>query len=279
MTKQTDIREVDTRDCIRVVTSNDFLKIEGLCNLKLNSLKLLYLAIAQVQMNDDKFYTCKISTPELAKLWGVSRQRVHKCYDEIITELHNFSTTLRKFNASGDSREYLVHIISMIIKDLDKKKNLTSLEIEIDHNANDLFLKLENNFSQPLLCDFNKMKSVNSILIWHLIQIKTKSKKPVNKKIELELSDIELRKITGKLEKYSNNYEFKRRVLDKAIKDIEKCCFVKINCKSIKSGRYIIGYKLILTNAYAISKDKLSNKSKKAIERAKKINKSKKVTL
>lgn len=279
MTKQTDIREVDTRDCIRVVTSNDFLKIQGLCNLKLNSLKLLYLAIAQVQMNDDKFYTCKISTPELAKLWGVSRQRVHKCYDEIITELHNFSTTLRKFNASGDSREYLVHIISMIIKDLDKKKNLTSLEIEIDHNANDLFLKLENNFSQPLLCDFNKMKSVNSILIWHLIQIKTKSKKPVNKKIELELSDIELRKITGNLEQYPSNYDFKRRVLDKAIKDIEKYCFVKINCKSVKNGRYIIGYKLILTNTYAISKDKLSNKSKKAIERAKKINKSKKVTL
>lgn len=277
MTKETDIRKVDTRDCIRVVTSNDFLKIEGLCNLKLNSLKLLYLAIAQVKMNDDKFYTCKISTPELAKLWGVSRQRVHKCYDEIITELHNFSTTLRKFNASGDSREYLVHIISMIIKDLDKKKNLTSLEIEIDHNANDLFLKLENNFSQPLLCDFNKMKSVDSILIWHLIQIKTKSKKPVGKKIEVELSDIELRKITGNLEQYPRNYDFKKFVVNKALKEIEKCCFVKSDCKSIKNGKYTIGYKIILTNKYAIQKNKLSSKSKKAIERAEKINKSKKV--
>lgn len=277
MTKETDIRKVDTRDCIRVVTSNEFLKIQGLCNLKLNSLKLLYLAIAQVQMNDDKFYICKISTPELAKLWGVSRQRVHKCYDEIITELHNFSTTLRKFNASGDSREYLVHIISMIIKDLDKKKNLTSLELEIDHNANDLFLKLENNFSQPLLCDFNKMRSVDSILIWHLIQIKTKSKKPVRKKIEVELSDIELRKITGNLEQYPRNYDFKKRVLDKAIKDIEKCCFVKSDCKPIKNGKYTIGYKLILTNTYDIPKNKLSNKAKKAIERAEKINKAKKV--
>lgn len=278
MTKETDIRKVDTRDCIRVVTSNDFLKIEGLCKLKLNSLKLLYLAIAQVQMNDDKFYTCKISTPELAKLWGISRQRVHKCYDEIITELHNFSTTLRKFNASGDSREYLVHIISMIIKDLDKKKNLTSLEIEIDHNANDLFLKLEKNFSRPLLCDFNKMRSVDSILIWHLIQIKIGSKKPFKNKIEVELSDIELRKLTGNLEQYPRNYDFKKRVLDKAIKDIEKCCFVKSDCKPIKNGKYTIGYKFILTNTYDIPKNKLSNKAKKAIERAEKINKAKKVT-
>ena len=271
------IREVDTRDCIRVVTSNDFLKIQGLCNLKLNSLKLLYLVIAQVKQNDEKFYTCKISTSELANLWGVSRQRVHKCYDEIIKELHGFSTTLRKYKASGDSKEYLVHLISMIIKDLDKKKNLTSLEIEIDHNANDLFLKLDKNFSQPLLCDFNKMKSVNSILIWHLIQIKIGSKKPVNKRIELELSDMELRKITGTLEKYPRNYDFKKFVVNKALKEIEKCCFVKSDCKSIKNGKYIIGYKLILTNTFAIPENKLSNKSKKSIERAKKINNEKKV--
>lgn len=270
-------KKLDARDCIRVVTSNDFLKVEGLCDLKLNSLKLLYLTISQCQMNDDRFYTCKFSTAELSKLWGVSRQRVHQIYDEVKPDLHDFSTNIYKSNASGETKIYLIHMISMITTVLDKKSNMSSIEIEIDHNAEDLFLKLDKNFSKPLLCDFNKMKSVDSVLIWHLIQIKTRSKKPVNKKIELELSDIELRKITGNLEKYSNNYEFKRRVLDKAIKDIEKCCFVKINCKSVKSGRYIIGYKLILTNKYAIPEDKLSNKSKKAIERAKKINKEKKV--
>lgn len=84
MYQEKNIRKLDTRDCIRVVTSNEFLKIEGLCNLKLNSLKLLYLTISQVHMNDDKFYTCKITTSDLAKLWGISRQAVNKCYDDII---------------------------------------------------------------------------------------------------------------------------------------------------------------------------------------------------
>ena len=164
-------------------------------------------------------------------------------------------------------------MISMITTVLDEKINVSSIEIEIDHNAADFFLQLDKNFSKPLLCDFNKMKSVNSILIWHLIQIKTRSKKPVNKKLQVELSDIELRKITGNLEQYPRNYDFKKFVIDKAIKDIQKCCFTKIECKSIKSGKYITGYKFTLSNAFTIPEEKLSTRAKKAIARAKEINK------
>jgi hypothetical protein len=47
MNNVTGVKEADTRDCIRVVTSNDFLKIKGLSDLSLNALKLMYLAIAQ----------------------------------------------------------------------------------------------------------------------------------------------------------------------------------------------------------------------------------------
>lgn len=271
-------KKLDARDCIRVVTSNDFLKVEGLCDLKLNSLKLLYLTISQCKINDDRFYTCKFSTAELSKLWGVSRQRVHQIYDEVKPDLHDFSTNIYKSNASGETKIYLIHMISMITTVLDKKANMSSIEIEIDHNAEDLFLKLDKNFSKPLLCDFNKMKSVNSILIWHLIQIKTRSKKPVNKKLQVELSDIELRKLTGTLEKYPRNYDFKKSVIDRAIKDIQKCCFTKVEYKSIKSGKYVTGYKFILTSIFDIPEEKLSTNAKKAIARAKIINKNQVVT-
>lgn len=264
-------RIADTRECIRVVTSNDFLKIKGLCNLKLNSLKLLYFTISQCQKNDDKFYTCRVTIKELAQLWGISRQRIHKEYDEIKRDLHNFSTTISKYNAAGEEREYLLHIISMITTFLDSSKKMTTVEIEIDHNADKYFLHLDGHFSKPLLCDFNKMKSVNSILIWHLIQIKTFSKKPVNKEIKVKLTDLELRKLTGNLEKYSTSYEFKRRVIDKALKDIKKCCNVTISCVSIKTGRHTVGYEFMLKNPYFIPEKELSLRAKEAIKRADKI--------
>lgn len=272
MKSETHERIADTRECIRVVTSNDFLEIKGLCNLKLNSLKLLYFAISQCKKNDDKFYTCRITSKELSKLWGISRQRLHQEYDEIKLDLHNFSTTISKYNAAGEEREYLLHIISMITTFLDSNKKLTTVELEIDHNADKYFLHLDGHFSKPLLCDFNKMKSVNSILIWHLIQIKTFSKKPVNKKIKVKLTDLELRKLTGNLEKYSKSYEFKRRVIDKAIKDINKCCNVTVSCNSIKTGKHTVGYEFILKNPYYILEENLSLRAKEALKRADKIN-------
>jgi plasmid replication initiation protein len=279
MTSEPNERIADTRECVRVVTSNDFLEIEGLCNLKLNSLKLLYFVISQCKKDDDKFYTCRITSKELSQLWGISKQRLHQEYDEIKLDLHNFSTKISKYNELGEEREYLLHIISMITTFLDSNKKMTTVEIEIDHNADKFFLHLDGNFSKPLLCDFNKMKSVNSILIWHLIQIKTFSKKPVNKQIKVKLSDIELRKLTGNLEKYSISHEFRRRVIDKAIKDIKKCCNVTISYKSIKNGKYIVGYEFILKNPYYIPEEKLSLRAKEAIKRADKINNDKLVDI
>jgi plasmid replication initiation protein len=239
----------------------------------------LYFVISQCKKDDDKFYTCRITSKELSQLWGISKQRLHQEYDEIKLDLHNFSTKISKYNELGEEREYLLHIISMITTFLDSNKKMTTVEIEIDHNADKFFLHLDGNFSKPLLCDFNKMKSVNSILIWHLIQIKTFSKKPVNKQIKVKLSDIELRKLTGNLEKYSISHEFRRRVIDKAIKDIKKCCNVTISYKSIKNGKYIVGYEFILKNPYYIPEEKLSLRAKEAIKRADKINNDKLVDI
>ena len=273
MQQEKNIKKLDTRDYIRVVTSNEFLKIEGLCNLKLNSLKLLYLTISQVHINDDKFYTCKITTSELAKLWGISRQAVNKCYDDIIKELHNFSATLKKYNDYGEEKEYIVHLISMIVKSLDKKKNLTTIELELDHNANDLFLNLDKNFSRPLLFDFNKMRSVNSILLWHLIQVKaaSRSKKPVGyQKINAIVTVDEIRKITGTINKHKLMSDLRKRVIDQAIKEIYKNCNVKIEYTPIKEGKNIIAFNFKMGNKYAIPKDKLSERGKEMLYRAEK---------
>lgn len=271
MYQEKNIRKLDTRDCIRVVTSNEFLKIEGLCNLKLNSLKLLYLTISQVHMNDDKFYTCKITTSDLAKLWGISRQAVNKCYDDIIKELHNFSATLKKYNDYGEEKEYIVHLISMIVKSFDKKKNLTTIELELDHNANDLFLNLDKNFSRPLLFDFNKMKSVNSILLWHLIQVKaaSRSKKPIKyEKINALITVDEIRELTGTVNKYPMIKDLRKYLINKALKDIEKNSNVKITCSPVKKMTKIIAFDFEMTNKYAIPNNELSKKGKEMLERA-----------
>lgn len=45
-------RELDKRDSIKVVTSNEFIKIAGLHKLSIKAIKLLYLIIAQCKKGE-----------------------------------------------------------------------------------------------------------------------------------------------------------------------------------------------------------------------------------
>jgi plasmid replication initiation protein len=146
---------------------------------------------------------------------------------------------------------------------------------KINNESNFLFLKLQENYSQPLLIDFSQMKTVNSILLWHLIQIKAKNKsrKPTGlKKIKSKVTVEEIRKVTGTLEKYPKIQDLRRYLVDAAIKDIEKNCGIKIDYNLVKQGRKVVGFEFIMTNKYAISREKLSPKGEKMLKRAESFN-------
>lgn len=268
MTKGTDIREVDTRDCIRVVTSNEFLKIEGLHKLSLKAIKLLYIVISQCEMDDDEFYPIKIKPSELQELWGIKKQSIYKNLKPVSKELVKLFVSIDQ-----DDDEEFDHV-PLFARSTYKKDPETKEKCylgKLNHDSNFLFLGLEKNFSQPLLFDFNKMKTVNSILLWHLIQIKaaSKSKKPVGyKKINSIVTVDEIRTLTGTINKYPLIKDLKKRVIEQAIKEIDKNCGVKIIYSSIKKGRKIVAFDFEMTNKYAIPKNQLSKKGNRMLKRA-----------
>lgn len=268
MTKETDIREADTRDCIKVVTSNNFLKIEGLHKLSLKAIKLLYIVISQSEMEDEDFYQITIKPTELQKLWGIKKQSVYRDLKKVSKELVKLFVSVE-----NDDEEEFEHI-PLFAKSTYKKDPISKEKHyigKINNESNFLFLKLHENYSQPLLIDFNQMKTVNSILLWHLIQIKAKNKsrKPVGyKKINSIVTVEEIRSLTGTIHKYPLIKDLKKRVIEQAIKDIEKNCGVKIIYSSIKKGRKIVAFDFEMTNKYAIPKNQLSKKGNRMLKRA-----------
>ena len=82
-----EVKEIDKREKLRVVTSNGLIVAEDLAALSLNARKLLYIAIAQCKKSDTEFYTYSIAPKELAEMWGISRQQIYKTIDETTTEL------------------------------------------------------------------------------------------------------------------------------------------------------------------------------------------------
>ena len=227
-------KKIDKRESLRVVTANDLVNVADLSNLSLNARKILYVAIAQCKKEDAEFYEHETTPGELAEMWGVSRQDVYQAADSTTTELMKIVIAIR--TEKGFKKR---HLFEKCDYEDDKM-----LRFRLHKEMADLLLGLKRDFTKPLLWDFMKMRSPYSMAIWHLMQREMKSFKPMmNAPIQFDLTLEELRKVTGCEGKMKSLSEFKRFVLDKAIKEIRKNCLVRIRYDNIKEGRTVTGFR------------------------------------
>ena len=228
-------RELNTKESVKVVTSNSFIKACGLEDLSLKGRKLLYLAISQCKRTDTEFYEYNISVKSFAEMMDIDASNIYIEMDKTTDEL------MRTFIKYRDDKS--VHKYSLFSL---CQYNDATIRFKLNPDMTEFLLELKGNFSQPLLAEFVKMRSPYSMAIWHLMQREMKSQKPyADHIIEFDLSLDELREVTGtekKLEKLSN---FKNRVLDKALKEIDENCNVAITYDNLKQGRKVIGFHFV----------------------------------
>ena len=236
-----DVRTLDKRNNLRIVTDNGLIDAQDLSKLSLNARKLFFIAVSQCRMNDQRFYDFETTPAELAEMWGISRQEVYQVANKICKELMQIVITLRKGRKSFKMR----HLFEICEYGDD-----ATLTFKLHSEMSDVLLGLKKNFSQPLLWDFMRMRSPYSMTIWHLFQKEMRSLKPMmTQLIEFDISLEDLRAVTGCEEKFKAISEFKRFVLDKAIKEIRQNCLVEVKYIDLKRGRTIVGFHFTAKNA------------------------------
>ena len=227
-------RKIDKRQSLRVVTDNDFITTSELTELSLNARKLLYIAISQCKKSDSKFYEYETTPKELAEMWGIDESNVYQAADKITDELMNILIKKTTDKPKEFDKKHLFEKCSY-------HSHIVSFKLHAE--MRDHFLGLNGDFSKPLVWDFMKMKSPYTMAIWHLMQKEMKSFKPgFSAPIEFEISVDELRAITGTQNKLKQIGQFKERVLDKALAEIEKNCFTKITYTNVKDGHTITAF-------------------------------------
>lgn len=241
-----EIKEMDTRKSLKVVTSNKFITAKGMENISLKARKLLYLTTAQIQLGDTEFYEYKIKASEFAELMGISASHVYEEADKITDELMKLYISVVP---EGKKKFKKYHVIRTCEYD-----DETYLKVKIDDEMLGFFIGVKKNFSKPELFDFIKMNSNYSIEIWHLMQREMRSKKPATRKIEFYLSLEEMKTVTGTtgIKSYNKLSNFKNRILDKAIREIKDNCATEITYNNRKKGRAVIGFDFV-----AISESKI----------------------
>lgn len=229
-------RELNTKENIKTVTSNQFITACGLEGISLKARKLLYIAISQCKKTDTEFYEYNITIKEFAELMGVAPTNVYQEAKKIAMELMKGYISVVPEGTKGFEMYSLF--------DFCKYKDGEGLTFRLNGDMTDFLLNLTGSFSQPLLHDFLKMRSPYSMAIWHLMQMKMKSKKPgITATTGFDISLAELRKVTGCIDKFKLTGHFKDKVLNKAIREIFDCAGVRITYQDIKVGRTIEGFR------------------------------------
>lgn len=250
-----ELKKIDTRDSVKTVTSNSFVTAKGLEKLSLKARKMLYIAISQCRKNDKDFFSYEISVKDFAELMNITPEAVYTEADSITDEL--MSGVLRVI---PEGKKYFkkYSLFSMCEYEHDGV-----LRFKLNKDMTNFLLELKGDFTQPLLEDFLKMKSPYSMAIWHLMQREMQSKKPgVTNTIEFDLSIEELREVTGTQDKFRQIGELKRFVFNKALREIDENCGVKITYENIKKGRSVVGFHCSAVSAYHIDESKIPQKVK-----------------
>ena len=266
-------RSLDIRESVRVVTHNDFITACGLEDISLKARKLLYVAIAQCKKTDTEFYEYSLSTKQFAEMMGISASHVYEEADAITDELmRGFIRVDTGKKSKKGTRSFKKY--NLFCKCEYTEKSL--IYFKINKDMTDFLLEVKGNFTQPLLEDFLKMNSPYSMEIWHLMQREMHSKKASGTDvIEFDLTLEELRQVTGTQEKLNQLVEFKRRVLDKAIREIKDNCNVLIAYENIKTGRTVTGFHFITTSSNYIAPEKRSMELENRLEHAEQTRRSK----
>lgn len=243
------LKKIDTRENIKTVTSNNFITAKGLEKLSLKARKMLYMAISQCRKDDKEFYTYEISVTEFAQLMNVDESNIYKEADKITNELmagfiqykEESNKYFKKYQLF-DTCEYNDGII----------------KFELNKQMTKFLLDLQKDFSQPLLNDFLKMNSPYSMAIWHLMQREMESHKPnTTDKIQFDLSLEEIRIVTGTENKFKQVGQLKQYVFDKALREIDDNCGVKISYENIKKGRTVVGFHCIASSPFHIDESEI----------------------
>ena len=231
----TELKKQDKQQDLTIVSDNGLIDAQDLPKLSLNARKLFYIAVSQCRMDDQEFYEFETTSAELAEMWGVSRQEVYQVAERICRELMQIVITLR----SGKKSFKMRHLF-----DICEYNDDATLIFQLHSEMSDILLGIKKDFSKPKLWDFMRMRSPYSMAIWHLFQKEMKSFKPMMTQIiEFDISLEALRAVTGCEEKFKAISEFKRFVLDKAIKEIRHNCLVEITYSNLKRGRTITGFR------------------------------------
>jgi plasmid replication initiation protein len=239
---------------LQVVKANKL--VQAGYTLSLVEQRIVLLAIIakreNQQISSDGMLT--IHAKNYADAFNVSKQAAQKALAESVENLFARKVTIEYFDEELNKK---IPLTIRWINAMTYLENEASIKMRFNQEIVDEFTRLESNFTSYMLENIKDLNSAYSIRLYELLmQYKNLEKTPI-----IEIT--KFRQIMGLGDKeYQGINDFKKRVLELALKQINTQTDLTVTYEQIKSGRTITGF-IFKMQSKAIEPPKPTPKPKK----------------
>ena len=237
---ENDIRrkEISFKTNNYVVMANNMV-LHSASNLNLNELKLLRLIIAQSTKEDKELYEFELSAKQLAKFLDIKNKDIYKRLDTMTTHL------MQEVIRIGDDSKKEWRKFHWV--DTCHYEN-GYLTIKISDRLKPYLLNLEKCFSRYKLEEIIQLKSIYAIRIYEILNgyMNENNLPHADTAIEISINIDDLRKATDTQNKFPRPYDFRKKVVDIAIKEINEKSKYHVEVKDYRRNHSVAGYDFLI---------------------------------
>lgn len=207
--------------------------VAGKQSLNINSAKVLRVAIMQVERDDKELQPYVLTTKEIASLLNISRDNIYRVINDISDELMTSHAEARV--ETGKKVKFKkINWVSFCEYDSDY-----GFAIKLNPDMKPYLLNLKEKYTQYTLDNILAMKSIYAIRIFELLEAQIMTPVLPKEGLDIEMTVKYLRECCDCEGKYERWSQFKSRVLDRAVEEIERVTTYTLAYTPVKTGKMI----------------------------------------
>lgn len=226
-----------------VVQSNEL--IGGKQALKLNSAKLIRSAIMQVVREDEELKPYVITIKELSDLIKVPASNLYRDIEAITDDIIKNPVYIREVKNGKTERFVKIPWVEWC-----EYKADTGVAIKLNERLKPFLLNLREHYAQYSLQEILVMKSVYAIRIYEILHEKVMGRAIPRNGTHVVLSVDELRECCGCENKYPAFGNFKDKVIDTAVREINRVTLYDLTFTYVKKGKSVMAIDFFVASKF-----------------------------
>lgn len=189
----------------------------------------------QVVRDDEELKPYIITIKELAELLGISASNVYRDVEEITDDIIKNPVYVKKQIVGKPVRWIKIPWVSKCEYSSD-----VGIAIKLNEELKPFLINLKEHYTQYTLQEVLTMKSVYAIRIFEVLQSKMMSRMLPKDGLDVEISVQEIREICDCGEKYPAFGNFKEKVIDRAVSEINRVTMYRVDYSYRKKSRSVV---------------------------------------